>query len=428
MVLATRSEFIAKSDNISRYDTVTSRIPSLKNHFQNIWWNCSSDIPSFINSYTRTEQFIYENKLDKYVDQLFRQIDFQKKAPEYQETIEAVRQVAAEFLQESFHIPPHLFAFIDSCGIYDSIKTFFILSRKFDPDISIEDIYQAGRNVITANLIQMLLGLPVRVSPSIFAYSMLYPYTDNYLDDPSISSATKYAFNMKFLKRLQGEMVESSNPNEKTISTLVGMIESEWDRMQYPKVYESLLSIYQAQVNSLSLVSKEISPFEKDILGISFEKGGTSVLTDGYLIAGDLTLDQEEALFGFGAFTQLMDDLEDVHTDLIENRASIFSTTSHFCKLDRLFNRFYDFGHIVIQNLNAFPGKDVQLLSELMTTCIDPMLLTSIGQAISYFDKNNLGTYEIHMPFHFSFLEKQRQKVIKNKKNIERFLELGLIS
>ena len=35
-----------------------------------------------------------------------------------------------------------------------------------------------------------LLGLPVEVTPAVFAYSMLYPYTDNYLDDPAIPRTT----------------------------------------------------------------------------------------------------------------------------------------------------------------------------------------------------------------------------------------------
>ncbi len=36
------------------------------------------------------------------------------------------------------------------------------------------------------DVLQLLLGIPVRVTPAIFAYSMLYPYGDNCLDDPAI--------------------------------------------------------------------------------------------------------------------------------------------------------------------------------------------------------------------------------------------------
>jgi len=36
-----------------------------------------------------------------------------------------------------------------------------------------------------------------------------------------------------------------------------------------------------AQARSLKLVAPEASPFELDVVGISCEKGGTSVLADG---------------------------------------------------------------------------------------------------------------------------------------------------
>ncbi len=152
------------------------------------------------------------------------------------------------------------------------MKSFARMARDFAPMISSDDIYQAGRNVITANLIQLLLGLPARVTPSIFAYSMLYPYTDNYLDDQSIPMETKVSFNKRFRHRLLGEEIEPANSHEVDISSLIRMIENEWNRQDYPQVYESLLSIHKAQTLSLDLVAPGITPFERDILGISFEK------------------------------------------------------------------------------------------------------------------------------------------------------------
>ena len=103
---------------------------------------------------------------------------------------------------------------------------------------------------------------------------------------------TKLAFNHRFQRRLQGEDVRPANAYEATISQLVGMIESQWDRARYPQVYESLLAIHAAQARSLGLVAPGASPYELDVLGISFEKGGTSVLADGYLVAGWLTPEQ----------------------------------------------------------------------------------------------------------------------------------------
>ena len=53
-------------------------------------------------------------------------------------------------------------------------------ARKFDDDLPIGDIMQAMRNVWISNALQLLFGKEVYYSKANFAYSMLYPYTDNY--------------------------------------------------------------------------------------------------------------------------------------------------------------------------------------------------------------------------------------------------------
>ena len=104
-------------------------------------------------------------------------------------------------------------------------EEFVRMARAFDPKLSGEDIYQAGRNAWTANGLQWLRGLPVEITPSILAYSLLYPYTDNYLDDPAIPVASKRAFNERFRRRLAGEALTTANAQERTIFDLIAMIE-----------------------------------------------------------------------------------------------------------------------------------------------------------------------------------------------------------
>ena len=157
-------------------------------------------------------------------------------------------------------------------GFFDIAAEFARRARQFDPTISDEDIYQASRNVMTMNFFQMLLNLPVALTPSVFAYSMLYPYTDNYLDDPKIARDTKLSFNQRFRRRLLGEAIRPVNTHEKAICDLVAMIEGEFDRSAYPQVYESLLVIHAAQVRSLRLLHQATSPYEVDVLGITFPR------------------------------------------------------------------------------------------------------------------------------------------------------------
>ena len=63
--------------------------------------------------------------------------------------------------------------------------------------MEVYDIFQAIRNVWIMNSIQILYNMEVKLTPSIFAYSMLYPYSDNYLDDANISVGEKVEFNKK---------------------------------------------------------------------------------------------------------------------------------------------------------------------------------------------------------------------------------------
>ena len=76
-------------------------------------------------------------------------------------------------------------------------------ARRFDPAVNLTDVLQASRNAWTACGLQMLFGREMRLTPSIFAYSMLYPYSDNYLDDPAIAGAEKRGFSARFGQRLE---------------------------------------------------------------------------------------------------------------------------------------------------------------------------------------------------------------------------------
>jgi hypothetical protein len=70
-------------------------------------------------------------------------------------------------------------------------KNFFYKARDFGQELTPENIYQGLRNVWIMNGLQLMMNLPVEITPSVFAYSMIYPYSDNLLDDPNISGIRK---------------------------------------------------------------------------------------------------------------------------------------------------------------------------------------------------------------------------------------------
>jgi hypothetical protein len=418
-------------------NSIPEMIREFTGHYMSLWWSRERTPPSFNTTFATQKQAENEKNLEKLADGL---IDELKKAPRLAEERRAwiaqlrtrleprLKPQLASFVRDALNLQQRHLDFIESSGMANALLEFASKARRFDPVISAEDIYQAGRNVMTANFIQVLLGLPVEVTPSVFAYSMLYPYTDNYLDDPAVSRTTKLAFNHRFQRRLMGEAVHPANPAETTICKLVEMIEGEWERSRYPEVYQSLLAIHAAQARSLGLVVPGASPFELDVLGVSFEKGGASVLADGYLVAGWLTADQARFIFGYGAFTQLIDDLEDIEPDLKASRISIFSQTANHWPLDALTNRLIHFGRAINRDLSIFPAPGAAVLEDLFDRSIDPILIDTIARSGKFFNNEYLRELERHMPFRFAHLRKLRKKLSIQKVSLGSLIELALSS
>lgn len=399
-------------------------VTALTRAYEQLWWSCERSAPGFTMTYSTQEQAANEKKLEKLVDGLTYEL---KRLPANGEARQAVqdrlRAGAVEFARSALNLEQRHLDFLEQSGMIEAVQAFARQARQFDPIISGDDIYQAARNVMSANFIQILIGQPAALTPSIFAYSMLYPYTDNYLDDPAISATTKLAFNHRFQRRLMGEATRPANKHEEAISRLIEMIEQEWDRQRYPQVYESLLAIHAGQARSLKLVSPGAAPYELDVLGISFEKGGTSVLADGYLVAGWLDPRQASFLYGYGAFTQLMDDLEDVLSDRKEGRMSIFSQVAGHWPLDRLTDRMFHFGRAILSDLSAFDAPAAGPLKELIERSIDPVLIDTAGRVGNLYSREYLRQMERHMPFRFAVMKKQREKLDRQKVNLSRLME-----
>jgi hypothetical protein len=173
------------SENIGQFTeekqtklTVGKMVPVFRNYFEELWWSSRSDIYDFSHTYTKNEQLTHENQLDTLLDGLIREVkNLPPTALERQAWQMRMRPAISGFALDVLNLKPHHLRFIEKSGLVDAIQNFTQMAREFDPQISAEDIYQAGRNVATANLIQLLLGLPVKVTPSIFAYSKT-PNTD----------------------------------------------------------------------------------------------------------------------------------------------------------------------------------------------------------------------------------------------------------
>lgn len=408
---------------------MSATIRELNQHFIDLWWESDTGnarLPDLGQLFTPQAQTRNEKHLLQFLEQVDAMLSIPPRGRE--EARMAQMRLGAAFkplAQEVLGFTADQLSMLPSQAFSDVSEEFVRMARGFDPTLSGEDIFQAGRNAWTANGLQWLLGMPVEVTPSIFAYSLLYPYTDNYLDDPDIHVTTKRAFNERFRRRLAGDSLSPANSYERVIFDLVTMIEGQYTRAKYPAVFQSLLDIHEAQSRSLSLLHRAAVPGEVDVLGLSFHKGGTSVLADGYLVRGSLDEAQRRYTYGHGIFAQLLDDMEDVEHDSQAGRLTIYSQPAGHWSLDALANRTFQFGRKVLEGLDCFEAGESVL--ELIRHGADLFLIDAIARTDRYYTPSYLRALEAHSPFRFSFLKEQRTGFFRRHGSLGKIIEMAML-
>lgn len=370
-----------------------------------LWQTCEGKRrPRWRRSYTPREQARREADAEA-----FLRVAESRLASNSPDAESAILQAFAAFARAALDLDDaHLKLLVD--GFPKLARGLAEQARRFDPQLSAADIFQASRNVWTAAGLQVLLGRPLELTPAVFAYSMLYPYTDNLLDDPHTPAEAKLAFNTRLRARLQGGTAQPADHRECKVWALVDKIESQYDRERHPGVFRSLLAIQDAQEDSMGLRrDAELRP-DQVVHGV-FAKGGASVLADGYLAAGLLTPEQEEFAFGWGVLLQLADDLQDIAEDVSTGTATLFSAGGQ--PLDAVTNRVFEFGERVFAGLSAFPapgrtGRNVAALKQLIRHSAATLLITAAGAAHERYTRAYVQNLERHSPFRFGFVREHR--------------------
>jgi hypothetical protein len=385
-----------------------------KKEYLHMWWQTPTTFPELGNTYPETEQKSIESELFCFIDRTSVKLDDYpddqtERKVWMEEFIAEVKEFGKRFLDMSD-------LYLDSVFQDDAVRStraFVDQAKAFDPALQIEDVYQALRNAWIMNSLQMYLHLDVKYSDSLFAYSMIYPYMDNYLDDASLPLEEKLLLVKKLRDGLEGQGFKPGNRNEEKIQKLIKMIESEYKREHFPSVYQSLLAIFNAQLRSLTQQKGHTLPFEGDILDLSFEKGGTSVLADGYLVSGTLEKQQANFCFGFGAFLQLADDIQDMVVDQKNDHATVFSLPAGKYSLDNLSNKLLNFVFKTVDEKLDEQDLKAKSLKELILRNCTLLILEAIGKNRSCFSREYGRKMERHFPIRFSRLKKLRKKLRK---------------
>ena len=131
-------------------------------------------------------------------------------------------------------------------------------------------------------------------------------------------------------------------------------------------------------------------------------------MADGYLVAGKLSKDQEYFLFGYGAYLQLLDDIQDIVEDQAVGLNTVFSKSNDL--LDIKLNKTYWFGERVMESLQLFGGQHLDVFRSLMRKSMDLFIIEAIAQNPDFYSNWYVSEMEDHSPFSFSYIQKQKEQ------------------
>jgi len=323
-----------------------------------IWERCSSGAVQQGRRYSRTEQSererAYDNALEA-VEGRYQRIS-QNTLAEKNHRVEQTILLFSRFAAEAMDLPKDAIDLLT----HDFLPVGVELgqrARRFDPTLSSGEVIQAARNAWTACGLQPLLGERVELTPAIFGYSMIYPYSDNHLDDQTIDGLAKQLFSQRFRRRLCGELVPPETGREQSLWNLISLIEGQYPRELFPRVFESLLHIHRAQEQSIEQLVEESVWDSVALLRLSCAKGGTSVLADACLVRGSLTTEESRFAFEWGVLLQLGDDLQDLHDDQRRGSKTLFTQVAASGKpLDAVTLQLFRFAQKVGQRMDSYPA------------------------------------------------------------------------
>ncbi len=321
------------------------------------------------------------------------------------ELLHALRRIARDHLGDGASGVDQLF----TPDALEATRSFVREARTFAPSISDRNLFQALRNLWVFHSVQLLLCGPIALSPAIFAYSMLYPWTDNCLDDPGIARAAKVAFGDWLGLRLAGVNAGPPNTHAEEVSRLVSMIERLYPRPEFPEVYLCLRAIHRAQMGSLEQQDAARNWDEPALLTLSIAKGGTSVLADACLVRGWLNQGEAEFMFAYGVLLQLMDDLQDLRDDLANKHMTLFTRQTTLGPLDGVTARLWGFTRKVLWGPRQ-PGESQSCaLRRLVQENLRLLLFHAVARCQEFYTPHFISVLEAASPVRFGYLARQEK-------------------
>ena len=374
------------------HESLPRLVRKLTSHYTATWFNASGNPPLFHRRFSLQEQRQREKQID---------------ALRHKEPL--VRKQVMAFIAHEIQgqAGARLRRFLEDCG--RAGEKFVEQARKFDPNLCDADIEQALRNVWVFNSLQFYLDKPVSLTPSAFAYSLLYPYTDNCLDGKGEPGRGRQALLRWLTLQLSGRPEPADDSKKAALSLLLGMIRKEHPRSRRPDVHESLLAIHQAQQKGLQLHGSGAGKTEHGLIPLTIAKGGASVLVDGFL-AGRLDDNQIDAVFGYGVLLQLVDDLQDLQEDVDGGQSTPFSRAIRHGTLEGITNRLFNLSSALARQLKMKESSHSGNVSMMVERSCMLLIQEAIAHHSHLYRKGYLRYLKEFMPVRLRYLRTVRSR------------------
>ncbi len=295
---------------------------------------------------------------------------------------------------------------------------FFQTASSFDETMELEEIGQAARNYLVYDVFTEIHELSHTMTPAIFGYSMLYPYSDNYIDDPKLSYETKASYNQMIAKRIMGEPIETNDLHWKKTCELLDDVTEFYEGEEKEDIRNGLLLMLDAQQLSLSQTKNTDTPFlsPEEIYKISSYKGGISVLLDRFYVPQTITNQDFLFYLAYGFFLQLADDLQDITEDKNTMRQTLFTYIS-FASVSKenelehnqkMLNKIMHYLHNI---MSSYPIWNPVLKEFIETNCYLLLMFSALLLSNENFSEDYLKQFEPYLPISVSFVEKMQKSL-----------------
>lgn len=363
---------------------------------KNMWLEADDTFPGFLPEVSPEAKAENESYINRVIKQFETHIKGYSSLPRAKKKW---KLNSINFIKELLHnediIGIHNFMSSPTIDAYiDETKDFLLQVRFFAPKLKLPGIGQAIRNYLVYVMFKELHLVKSDFSMPAFGYSMLYPFTDNYIDSDRISDSEKRSYNQTIRDKIEGKPVHTRVMHHIKTCDLLQTIEVGYPRESHSVIYELLLMMLEAQENSIRQQHQTLLSWEER-LDISLYKGGVSVLIDRFFVNKEISREDLIFYLAFGFFLQLADDLQDIREDSQNGNQTLFTLDLKAELEEKVLSKMFHFLYRIITDYKA---ENTDFKSFVLNSSYLLMFI-SIADSKDFFSEYYLNQLDKHLPF-----------------------------